>query len=68
MPSLPKPDVHAPQGSGAGVAMHIISERIRRFYGPHSFARVQSAPGEGTTVTLHLNLVDSIFAREDGVK
>ncbi|OUN46298.1 sensor histidine kinase [Collinsella sp. An7] len=66
--SLPKPDVHAPQGSGAGVAMHNISERIRRFYGPHSFARVQSAPGEGTTVTLHLNLVDSIFAREDGVK
>ena len=66
--SLPKPDAQAPQGGGAGVAMRNISERIHRFYGPHSFARVASAPGEGTTVTLHLDLVDSIFARDDRVK
>lgn len=66
--SLPKPDVASPQGGGAGVAMRNISERIHRFYGPHSYARVASAPGKGTTVTLHLDLVDSIFVRDDGVK
>lgn len=56
-----QPDVNAPQGSGAGVAMHNISERIRRFYGPRSFTRVESEPGRGTTVILHLDLVESIF-------
>ncbi|OUO19457.1 histidine kinase [Collinsella sp. An307] len=66
--SLPKPDTSSPQGGGAGVAMRNISERIHRFYGPHSFARVESTPGKGTTVTLHLDLSDSIFARGDGVK
>ncbi len=55
------PDASAPQGSGAGVATHNISERIKLFYGPHSFARVSSTPGEGTTVTLHLDLLESIF-------
>ena len=56
-----RPDMNAPQGGGAGVAMHNISERIHRFYGPHSFARVESHPGEGTSVYLHLDLVESIF-------
>ena len=60
--SLPQPDISAPQGSGAGVAMHNISERIKRFYGPRSFAGVVSLPGEGTTITLHLDLQESIFA------
>lgn len=58
---VPKPDYSAPQGGGAGVAMHNISERIKRFYGPHSFARVDSEPGRGTKVTLHLDLLESIF-------
>lgn len=53
--------VSAPQGGGAGVAMHNISERIKRFYGPRSFAHVESAPGKGTTITLHLDLLGSIF-------
>ena len=56
-----QPDVNAPQGGGAGVAMHNISERIRRFYGPHSYTRVESAPGKGTRVLLHLDLSESIF-------
>ena len=56
-----RPDVNAPQGGGAGVAMHNISERIHRFYGPHSYTRVESAPGQGTRVLLHLDLSDSIF-------
>ena len=60
--TLPQPDYSAPQGSGAGVAMHNISERIKRFYGPRSFAGVVSLPGEGTTITLHLDLLESIFA------
>lgn len=60
--SLPRPDSQAPQGSGAGVAMHNISERIKRFYGPRSSAEVSSTPGEGTTITLHLDLQESIFA------
>ena len=55
------PDANAPQGSGAGVAMHNISERIRKFYGPHSYARVQSEPGQGTTIFLHLDLLESIL-------
>ena len=37
--SLSAPDPNAPQGGGAGVAMHNISERIKRFYGPN---RVQA--------------------------
>ena len=59
--SMPKLDTSAPQGGGAGVAMRNISERIKRFYGPRSFARVDSRPGEGTTITLHLDLLQSIF-------
>lgn len=55
------PDVNAPQGGGAGVAMHNISERIKRFYGPHSYTRVESKRGEGTRVLLHLDLSESIF-------
>lgn len=54
-------DVNAPQGGGAGVAMHNIFERIQRFYGPNSSAHVESHPGEGTTITLHLDLLGSIF-------
>ncbi len=57
----PAPDPSAPQGSGAGVAMRNIFERIRRFYGPRSTAHVDSAPGEGTRVTLHLDLVERRF-------
>ena len=44
-------NVSAPQGGGAGVAMHNISERIKRFYGPNSFAHVDSSPGSGTVIT-----------------
>ena len=58
--SLP-PDTSLPQGGGAGVATHNISERIKRFYGPRSFAKVSSEPDVGTTITLHLDLVESIF-------
>lgn len=57
-------DNSAPQGSGAGVATHNISERIKRFYGPNSYTRVNSHPGEGTTITLHLDLLGSIFVGE----
>ena len=56
-----RPDANSPQGGGAGVAMHNISERIHRFYGPHSYTRVESAPGKGTKVLLHLDLSESIF-------
>lgn len=58
---LRTPDSNAPQGGGAGVAMHNISERIKRFYGPRSSSRVVSSPGAGTTVTLHLDLAGSIY-------
>lgn len=54
-------NVSAPQGGGAGVAMHNISERIKRFYGPNSFAHVESKQGAGTVITLHLDLLGSIF-------
>lgn len=59
--SLPKPDSQAPQGGGAGVATRNISERIKRFYGPRSSVEVTSQPGRGTTITLHLDLQQSIF-------
>ena len=52
-------NVSAPQGGGAGVAMHNISERIKRFYRPNSFAHVDSRPGSGTVITLRLR-----FARK----
>ena len=60
--SLPMPDSQSPQGGGAGVATRNISERIKRFYGPRSSAEVSSTPGEGTTITLHLDLQESMFA------
>ena len=59
------PDRDAPSGSGAGVAMRNISERIERFYGPRSTARVTSTPGEGTTVSFKLDLENSILYARD---
>lgn len=59
--SLGAPDPSAPQGGGAGVAMHNISERIKRFYGPKSHTSVESTPGKGTTVALHLDLEGSMY-------
>lgn len=64
--SMTPPDPSAPQGSGAGVAMHNISERIKRFYGPRSHTSVHSAPGEGTSIELHLDLEGSMY--DDGVE
>ena len=55
-------DTSAPQGGGAGVAMHNISERIKRFYGPKSSAAVASKPGIGTTIVLHLDLDGSMYS------
>lgn len=59
--SIAAPDPNAPQGGGAGVAMHNISERIKRFYGPKSSTCVRSQPGEGTTIGLHLDLEGSMY-------
>ena len=59
--SVPAPDSSAPQGGGAGVAMHNISERIKRFYGPRSSTSVASQPGVGTTIVLHLDLEGSMY-------
>ena len=58
---LAEPDVHAPQGGGAGVATHNISERIKRFFGPKSSTSVASQPGVGTTIVLHLDLEGSMY-------
>ena len=55
-------DITKPQGGGAGVALRNIHERISRFYGPRSEARVDSELGRGTTITLHLDLRGSIFS------
>lgn len=54
-----QPDFNAPQGGGAGVAMRNIYERITRFFGPESFAHVESTPNVGTSVFLHLELLGS---------
>lgn len=59
--STTPPDPSAPQGGGAGVAMHNISERVKRFYGPHSRATVESTPGAGTTIGLCLDLEGSMY-------
>ena len=59
--SVTPPDPNAPQGGGAGVAMHNISERIKRFYGPKSRTSVESEPGHGTAVRLHLDLEGSMY-------
>lgn len=55
----------APQGGGAGVAMRNISERIARFYGPRSSASVNSVPDQGTTISLRLDLENSILVPRD---
>ena len=55
------PRADAPQGGGAGVAMHNIADRIARFYGPRSSTQVISSPGAGTSVVLHLDLQKSIL-------
>ena len=55
------PRTDAPQGGGAGVAMHNIADRIVRFYGPRSSTQVISSPGAGTSVVLHLDLQKSIL-------
>ena len=55
------PRTDAPQGGGAGVAMHNIADRIARFYGPRSSTQVISSPGAGTSVVLHLDLQKSIL-------
>ncbi|MDY2777186.1 MAG: histidine kinase [Collinsella sp.] len=57
---IPAPD-RVSQSEGAGVATRNISERIKRFYGPRSSVEVDSEPGRGTTITLHLDLQESIF-------
>ncbi|MDO4437292.1 MAG: histidine kinase [Coriobacteriaceae bacterium] len=62
--SITPPDPNAPQGGGAGVAMHNISERIKRFYGPKSRTSVESAPGRGTSISLHLDLEGSMYDKE----
>ena len=59
--SVGVPDPNAPQGGGAGVAMRNISERIKRFYGPKSSTTVESTPGKGTTIALHLDLEGSMY-------
>lgn len=48
------------KGEGTGVAMWNISERVRRFYGPGSYVRADSRPGEGTTFTLRLEQGDYV--------
>lgn len=60
-----KVSTDAPQGGGAGVAMQNISERIERFYGPRSSAHVDSVPGQGTTISLKLDLENSILTPRD---
>lgn len=41
-------------GSGTGIALRNVAERIERFYGPGSGIEVMSRLGEGTVVTLRL--------------
>ncbi|MDO4596448.1 MAG: histidine kinase [Coriobacteriaceae bacterium] len=60
--TLPQPSTANPHGGGAGVALRNISERIKRFYGPGSSAKVESVEGEGTRISLHLDLSDPIFS------
>ena len=44
------------RGGGAGIAMQNISERIRRYFGPLSTTDVKSELGQGTDITLRLDL------------
>ena len=41
-------------GSGTGIALRNVAERIERFYGVGSGIEIMSKPGEGTVVTLRL--------------
>ena len=50
-------DASAPKsagGSGTGMALRNVAERIERFFGVGSGVEIVSKPGEGTCVTLRL--------------
>lgn len=48
--------MHPESSTGAGIAVKNVCDRIRGYFGPESSMQVDSAPGEGTTVTLTLFL------------
>lgn len=46
--------LHAKSDTGLGIAIRNINQRVKGYYGPESTMEFESAPGKGTTVTLHL--------------
>ncbi|MDO4796967.1 MAG: histidine kinase [Coriobacteriales bacterium] len=49
-----EPRTSSGSGSGTGIALRNVAERIERFYGVGSGIDIMSKPGEGTVVTLRL--------------
>ncbi len=49
-----EPGASSEGGSGTGIALRNVAERIERFYGVGSGIDIMSKPGEGTVVTLRL--------------
>ena len=50
--------MHPAATTGAGIAVKNVADRIKGYFGPESSMKVESALGEGTTVTLTLFLAD----------
>ena len=48
--------MHPESSTGAGIAVKNVADRIKGYFGPESSMQVDSALGEGTTVTLTLFL------------
>ena len=48
--------MHPESSTGAGIAVKNVADRIKGYFGPESSMQVESALGEGTTVTLTLFL------------
>lgn len=53
-PAEPRPERADGKGSGTGMALRNVAERIERFFGVGSDVEIVSKPGEGTCVTLRL--------------
>jgi sensor histidine kinase YesM len=43
-----------PRGSGNGIGMDNVNQRLTKLFGPASALRIDSAPGAGATVSFHV--------------
>jgi two-component system sensor histidine kinase YesM len=55
-----------PAGSGSGIGIRNVMERLHLYYGDRAHCRIESAIGEGTTVILMLPNEPAVLEEESG--